>query len=653
MDSAEATMPRKRNVKVPGGTRDRIANTLRDETARCGHALRMCELRDRLPEDLARRGVDMCHALNKLVQQGVVVVVSGRRSMRQYRHRDQPAPAAPNQDIALAVYWVLCDLVATHGRPMTTREVSTACRAKGVRRTAAGYHPYLVSLSRSSHVRFEGAPAAPMVTRFPKHTLAGKLTYLWAPVDAVFPDTSWCDSPTPPLHNANERLRQAVAAVERETGRPVRRRDISWWWRANRLSDPVASGFDMIELSRRLQLLLGNFRTRTPTRKTPPVATPWMLIRYRTPFTGVGSTAAWFHTPGLNEEGLPVALLGCALEDACAFYRIGDEVESLRQLEVHAGGMGSQAEVSLLTHLAHTRRALLARVLRQTIGPDSTHDETVIASCAHALERRDAWHVRLRETAELRQKDGELAAGVHMFALELNGLRNALAEVRELLGVTPSEGQRGAVNTQVARDIKAIGDTGSAVASEIYPLALSAAEQTGVPAINRTRNVLSAVRRMPGGGAMAVGPRFERRAAYENVQLDRVDAVVACVEAVGASRTSAIVHPARALLGHVLRDADLLIELLAAEEDKGSRRNLVVALSLLGRLVHPEALVRDVDKWEDADVAAMIVATTLAVPGDALSALESLREHLPTSHSEIFDEAITRCGAGNLLSLVG
>jgi hypothetical protein len=187
----------------------------------------------------------------------------------------------------------------------------------------------------------------------------------------------------------------------------------------------------------------------------------------------------------------------------------------------------------------------------------------------------------------------------------------------------------------------------------VYPLALSAAEHTGVPAEKGARNILSPVRRMPGGGSMAVGPRFERRAVYENIELDRVEAVLACVDAVGASRTSAVVAPARTLLGHVFRDVDVLERLLRKDEDKGSRRNLMVALSLMGRTPLPEDLVRSGDAWEEADVAAIIVATSLAHPSDALDALEALRESLQDAHSDMFEEAVTRCSAGNLLSLVG
>jgi hypothetical protein len=90
--------------------------------------------------------------------------------------------------------------------------------------------------------------------------------------------------------------------------------------------------------------------------------------------------------------------------------------------------------------------------------------------------------------------------------------------------------------------------------------------------------------------------------------VDRVDALLCYHDAVDNGHVAALLSPARLLLGHVLRDADVLLKWLKQieERDGHTRRALVVGLGLLG--VVPESAVALPYQRSRADWAAYILA---------------------------------------------
>jgi hypothetical protein len=626
---------------MEGGTRLTVAALLLAETQRRGHAIHMRELRDVLPAEMKARRVDVPTILNVLIKRGLAVVVTGRRSRRQYRHSAFDVPAAPSSDLALLIYDVLCEVVERLGRPATCAEVTEACHAKNIALKKGGVSPYLFMLTHASYVREPGAHAQTLVAVYHKNTLAGRSTNLWAPVGAVFRDLTWQDADVPPLHTANERLRQALALVERATGRPVRRRDLTLWRHVHWPTNPVARELDPVRVSCRLQLLLGQDSENRD---------PWKIARVRTPFTGAGATAPWYHVPGISEGQLPVAIQGCVLEDATVFYRVAREAEDLTLLRANADDENAPS-AGLVRQMLAERDRLLRYLITDALGADAND---VLANCDHALSVRQSWRDSAIAYPELRRRKGALPSFYHSAGVELNELREGLDAIRRMVldaNETGDDLEPDIVHSVGSRRRLAVGEACEVLAKDVLPLAECAARTTGGFEGRGIRGVLKDVRRMPGGGTMAIGADFDRRDVFENVRLDRVDAVLACVDAVGAPRTAAILQRARSVLGHVLRDMALLQNMLASESEAMERRTLVVVLALLGHLSGPEVLLIRGCGNED-EIAVLVVASVLAAPTRALEALEAIREFVEPARSDLLETALFRCETGNLLSLV-
>lgn len=83
-------------------------------------------------------------------------------------------------------------------------------------------------------------------------------------------------------------------------------------------------------------------------------------------------------------------------------------------------------------------------------------------------------------------------------------------------------------------------------------------------------------------------------------------------EAFSVPRANVSVQAVHGFLGHVLRDIDVLRDLLGDLSDKSgdAHRNIWVALALLGDLVEPEVVGLDLASFEDAST--WVLAAVLA-----------------------------------------
>jgi hypothetical protein len=413
-------MPRPNMIE--GGTRDRVARLLLAETQRRGHAMLMRELRDALPMELKSRKVDVPSILNVLVKRGLAVVVTGRRGMRQYRHSALDVPAVPSTDLALLIYNVLCEEVERLGRPATCAEMTVACRAQNLALKKGGVSPYLFMLTYASYVGMPGEGAQVLVAMYRKCTFAGRSTNLWAPVNAIFRDLTWQDADVPPLHTANERLRQALAAVERATGRPVRCRDLRVWRQVHWPTNPVARELSPTRISNRLQLLL---------ERDAGARDPWKITRVRTPFTGAGAASPWYHVPGIGEENLALAVQGCVLEDAIMFYRVAREAEELRALQVNMLDESAPG-ATLMRQMLSERDRLVRTVIADLLGPDRSKASDILASCDHALSVRQAWRDSVTSCPNPRRSRLVLPSFYHATGADLGKLREGLSAIRRI-----------------------------------------------------------------------------------------------------------------------------------------------------------------------------------------------------------------------------
>jgi hypothetical protein len=623
---------------VPGGAPSRLAALLREETRSRGRAMQMHELREALPDDLATVRTNLPSMLNALVRRGVVEVVTGRRGRRQYRHRDLSVPAFPDQDFALDIYRVLVDEVARLGRPVTCFEVTQACKREGIALRNAEPGMYLIALCRKTFVAGPGHRPGPLVARHRKTTLAGKTTHLYAPVNAVFRDMSWAASDTPPVHHAIECVRQAVAEVERQLGRPVQRAEIMFWRRFHLDSSPVARALEprIGDHLKHLQLEASWKRSRGA------IAIPEgrRVQRFRTALTGAGAAQAWYHALALGTEGLDDALHVCALEDTCLYYRVASEAEELRALRTAWASMRLGDGASQRERALALRDQALRAVLCEAV--PAARREAVLARYTHTVDVRDAW--RQGPLTDHERRTRGLAPQAYLWAQRLQDLRASIPVVADVYrdGGAGSEGE--------GRPLAVVGAAGVVSSPVVLPLAICAAEAAGEHGEQAARKILQGGRRAPGGGQMLYGADMTRRPVYEEVQMDRVDAVVLCVSAVGAPRTSALVQGGKSMVGHILRDAAALHDLLRTEEAPEVRRWLLIGLALLGE-EPPLDLVRS-RGLDPETAAALIVATALARPSQAASAIEAIQASVAPAYDEMFDVAMSRARAGNLLSLV-
>jgi hypothetical protein len=113
-----------------------------------------------------------------------------------------------------------------------------------------------------------------------------------------------------------------------------------------------------------------------------------------------------------------------------------------------------------------------------------------------------------------------------------------------------------------------------------------------------------------------------------NAYVDRVDWMLCFWDAFRPQQAQALLYSARTLLGFVLRDAELLRELLRATpvDDAFGRRALVVALGLLGHSVAPGQAIANLDDRES--VAAACLAAALAQPQDPGTPIDALIDFL-------------------------
>jgi hypothetical protein len=135
--------------------------------------------------------------------------------------------------------------------------------------------------------------------------------------------------------------------------------------------------------------------------------------------------------------------------------------------------------------------------------------------------------------------------------------------------------------------------------------------------------------------------------------LDRVEALVSVFEAFFVPRANVSLQAAHGLLGHVLRDTNVLRGVLDELPDRPGdiHRSIWVALGLLGELVEPQEVGLDPSSFEDASawVLSAVLADWEAAPG-RVRELDRLTEG---AARRVTDMAVARLEAGMLVTAVG
>lgn len=172
------------------------------------------------------------------------------------------------------------------------------------------------------------------------------------------------------------------------------------------------------------------------------------------------------------------------------------------------------------------------------------------------------------------------------------------------------------------------------------------------PKPHKAQRLIERVRRFPAPEA-AGRERFGEADANPLSHVARVEAINAVYELFSVPRARSLITDARRLLGHALRDADLLQDLLDDLDDRTGfpRGALVVGLGMLGEAVGFGQVVPD--RSDDDAAAAWALPIVLADLEEAEEALEVHRGEALNPARRRLETALRRGRGRYLISTVG
>jgi len=503
--------------------------------------------------------------------------------------------------------------------------------------------------------------------------------------------------------SARDAIVRAAEHVRGALGRPASAREIEAWVGAHRRVDPVVRA---VGPGRVTHLLMQN---RQPPQEGPQEidgGTTYGRSSRRTRlrsstnrFTCFGGVPRRYALPPVSPEEIAPATLG----DALTALRAADERASIAALEARAAA----ERVPLLRAWAALRGRALHAAVSAVLPPGASPSDVARWSDRERAARAvvAGWQARDARTARTNARrwqhraeteDGDLAAGLAVYGLVAHGGADAGEAV-------PTSGDPAARSvgheTPSGAPTAVVGQGATMAPAAWHPVQAALADALGRPARGRHRTdplLLVDVRRFPPSAAARTprgfAPGWRARAtaaraagapsAYATVAdagadggagcdespgrdaaappsaahwvLDRVDAWLRAFTLAGMPTSTVLLAGASALLGHVVRDAAALGRVLAELPPHADvvRRDVVVALGLLGAAVDPAAAIPDGRDPHDVD--AYLLACVLADPGAALGRVRALAAHVAGPAAvHALRTALMRLEAGEFLSVVG
>jgi hypothetical protein len=467
----------------------------------------------------------------------------------------------------------------------------------------------------------------------------------------------------PPAANSVEAIRRATIAAVDALRRPVSLQEAWWWAEGNAGRDPVARAAAPGAWSAQVLQAL--------RRDAPLAGRPGRFVPVGSELTCYGGAPVRFLAFAGSAAADTHGLRRCRLVDILAALRAGDEVAELADLARRAGFAPGR---DLGAWFADERRAALAANVRAAVCDERTAQDRLPGACGDAatlallLEVVDAERRALDLLAEWAQS-ASIPYARRYYRWRLLARRRA-----DLEAAIP------ALNGGVALHAAAPPDPGRARVdlATIAPLAAAAAAALGLTGDGAVGNLLMPARRFPnplssapvapaesrrnadgiaragvdaaGVGARPVAP-WRRRpgvvAAYE-----RVDAVLACVDAVGPPRATALLTNARRVLGHTFRDATRVAAEAAAAPSPADRRALTLALGLLGDADGVARLAAGWDAHDPGAAATAALALVIADPAAAAHRLRVLDAAARGPAQAVTDRALARAERGLLLTVL-
>ncbi|MBY0491347.1 MAG: hypothetical protein K2R93_16000 [Gemmatimonadaceae bacterium] len=529
------------------------------------------ELRRRYPDESP---FDVALVVAQLCTSGVLLYVYGRPPHGRYAHREHPVDAVPpGEPMAAAVAVVERHWTET-GTEAPTSLITEGMRALGVQLPdPRNYRLILDALTRPST---RGAPAwrAPRLAARAVTTLDGRRRTLWRPAAAPAPDQRM------PVSQA-EGVMEAVRRTEAALGRPVSRVETALWVATHATSAPAAA---FVRTTGCLGRGLEQLSTQRTSRLVQGRGT-WRVLR--NPHTVPGG-APERYTLGEVSNVMHEAM---ALEDRLRLLRPSAELETL----VVARSIAMRLGLPELHQLIATREVLLSALLRPVAQSD------VLEEAIGLLQRSNAVLMQWAGQAHVNARSGKLAP-----MAELN---RELSALRTISVAAPGE----------RPSVRIVGEAAVVSHRQLHPYAAAVPRLLGraYAGEESLRMFYSRARRVPNPDARWAQNRQNgslipaEREGLGWLLVDRVDAMAGIMDAVSPPRAISLLHGARVLLGHVLRDAPLIRACLSAIPLARSdgRRPLILALALLGEEVSYEEAVPD--PADEMDTAAYLLSLVL------------------------------------------
>ena len=628
-----------------------------------------------------------------LVRRGVLVAVGGRAGRTLYAHRDAAlARSDAPYDPAVPVLAALERAVAqAGGHAVPTASVMRELRAGGeCSLHSTTVRSVLMTLARARH---RGDPEA----RAPRVLHLGRPgDPRWRPVAAalrpipaathVAGSPSRADVAGPPHPTRAAALRARLAEAHEALGRSPSLRELAWYLDGPGGATTAASWASSTALARQMAMhrpvavdlrmgltALANVATTAEplswgSDDVGPIATGAMEGAHarqprRTPVVVVTTTGGTrgsfggdrYALGGLSPSDVALHVFDAALDR----LELHDEVEGIGWLRVQA----RRRRCPELETLAEARESVVRTELLTAIGSAEVAD--LCAASARALDVLEAWIAVAQASADARRlRRGTIVR--HRMHLAAAGelLRDAhkatLARPRPTGAVRPP--------TMTRPPLRRVGAAARATPEDLAPWAESAAVLLDLPRRLAPRLYTGArrvgARRATGWASGGTARNAVRETVCEQDRdggegwIDRVDALGLIVAAAPVARANTLVASALRLLGRALRDAPLLERLLpslAAPAHGALRRAFVVGLGLLGVTPPIDQAVSDAgDSADAADVAAWLLAVTLASPGSTALAIQAARAlDLRGTARDCLRAATTRLRAGALITVVG
>jgi hypothetical protein len=598
-----------------------VAEVVLDLTHRLDVAVHLdeveAELRIRYPDDA---DFDVANVLARLCTRGVVELVFGRPPHGRYAHRDHLIYRVPANEPMAAAVAVVERIWAETGLEVPTAAATDAMRVLGVDLPdPRNYRLLLDALTRPS-TRGALAWREPKLEARSVTTLDGLARTLWRPAGTSVPDGRT------PVSGADMAM-EAVARTEEILGLPPSRPHVLLWGATHAESDTVAECLmKRGGLGRALEQLSEERVQRHVHGKGN-----WRVIP--TPLISSGDAPERYTLKPVEGD----VLAALELEDRLMMFRPADELESLSA----ARFLSRRLESPVLDEINAHRTRLLSAVIWPAVDK-ATRDESV-RIITQANDTLTSW----ARSFHVNARGGKLEPHV-----ALRRQLDALARVA--VPSADSDDPSGVV----------VGEAATAGHQDLLPYVSSVPRLLGraYTSAESLRMFYARARRVHNREA-----RWERNEAKRSLipqereglgwmLVDRVDAMTAIWEAVSPPRAMSLLNPARAVLGHLIRDVrrfeKALEALPAARAD--ARRPIMLALALLGGSVPYEVALPRPD--DEVDTAAYLLSLVLCDSDRSRLSQAIARVAVGATSAEArrtVSEADRRISGGVLLSVVG